>query len=41
MAKGQILRSEIKDEYKWDLSTIYKDIDETFDSMRNQIIIVS
>jgi len=28
MAKGQILRSEIKDEYKWDLSTIYKDIDE-------------
>jgi len=28
MAKGQMLREEINDEYKWDLTTIYKNIDE-------------
>lgn len=28
MAKGQMLREEIDEEYKWDLSTIYKNIDE-------------
>jgi oligoendopeptidase F len=28
MAKGQMLREEINEEYKWDLSTIYKNIDE-------------
>ena len=28
MAKGQMLREEINDEYKWDLSTIYKNVDE-------------
>ena len=28
MAKSQMLREEINDEYKWDLTTIYKNIDE-------------